>query len=108
MRGMFWSEMYGIILYLARRDYESNIINDRDFLKKLKYAGDLLDESIIILGFEPANTMEGARCVTARDFRKQLDRLVLGLENKIRSGGNSRRGGHGGGRGGLANKRHNR
>ena len=100
--------MYGIILYLARRDYESNIINDRDFLKKLKYAGDLLDESIIILGFEPANTMEGARCVTARDFRKQLDRLVLGLENKIRSGGNSRRGAHGGGRGALASKRHNR
>ena len=90
MRGMFLSEMHGIILYSARRDYESNVISDRDFLKKLRHAGGLLDESITILGFEPINTMEGSRCHTAREFRTQLDRLIQGLENKIRS-----QGGHG-------------
>ena len=85
MRGMFLSEMYGIILYLARRDFEAEVIDDREFLRQLKSAGALLDESIKILSFEPINTMEGSRCQTALEFRQQLDKLIGSLENKLKA-----------------------
>ena len=59
--------------------------SDKEFLRQLRQAGQMLDEAIRILSFEPANTVEGSRCQTAQEFRGQLDTLIQSLENKIRA-----------------------
>ena len=46
MRGMFLSEMYGILFFLAKRAYENGDIDQRNFLKKLEDAKDVLEESM--------------------------------------------------------------
>ena len=46
MRGMFLSEMYGILFFLAKRAYENGDIDQRIFLKKLEDAKDVLEESM--------------------------------------------------------------
>ena len=46
MRGMFLSEMYGILFFLAKRAYENGDIDQRNFLKRLEDAKDVLEESM--------------------------------------------------------------
>lgn len=46
MRGMFLSEMYGILFFLAKRAYQNGEINQRNFLNKLEDAKDVLEESM--------------------------------------------------------------
>ena len=46
MRGMFLSEMYGILFFLAKRAYENGDIDQRNFLNKLEDAKDVLEESM--------------------------------------------------------------
>ena len=46
MRGMFLSEMYGILFFLAKRAYENGEIDQRNFLNKLEDAKDVLEESM--------------------------------------------------------------
>ena len=46
MRGMFLSELYGILFFLAKRAYENGDIDQRTFLKKLEDAKDVLEESM--------------------------------------------------------------
>ena len=46
MRGMFLSEMYGILFFLAKRAYQNGEINQRNFLNKLEDDKDVLEESM--------------------------------------------------------------
>ena len=46
MRGMFLSEMYGILFFLAKRAYQNGDIDQRNFLNKLEEAKTVLDESM--------------------------------------------------------------
>ena len=46
MRGMFLSEMYGILFFLAKRAYENGDIDQRNFLNKLENAKAVLEESM--------------------------------------------------------------
>ena len=46
LRGMFLSEMYGILFFLAKRAYENGDIDRHQFLNKLQHAKIVLDESM--------------------------------------------------------------
>ena len=46
LRGMFLSEMYGILLFLAKRAYESQEIDRKEFITRLENAKVVLRESI--------------------------------------------------------------
>ena len=46
LRGMFLSEMYGILYFLAKRAYDAGDIDRPQFLKRLQKAKDILTESI--------------------------------------------------------------
>jgi hypothetical protein len=46
LRGMFMSEMYGILYFLAKRAYEGADIDRHEFLRRLEIARDILEESI--------------------------------------------------------------
>ena len=46
MRGMFLSEMYGILFFLAKRAYENGDIDQRNFLNNLENAKAVLEESM--------------------------------------------------------------
>ena len=49
LRGMFLSEMYGILFFLAKRAYENGSIDCREFRTRLELARDVLDESSEVL-----------------------------------------------------------
>lgn len=53
LRGMFLSEMYGILFFLAKRAYESGDIDREEFITRLEIAKNVLEESIevLLLGF---------------------------------------------------------
>ena len=44
----------------------------------------ILEECIEILSFEPINTVEGARLITAKDFRVHLGKIVGILQEQER------------------------
>ena len=46
LRGMFLSEMYGILLFLAKRAYENGDIDREEFITRLEGAKEVLEESI--------------------------------------------------------------
>lgn len=45
LRGMFLSEMYGILFFLAKRAFENGSIDSQEFRTRLEEARDVLDES---------------------------------------------------------------
>jgi len=46
LRGMFLSEMYGILLFLGKKAYESGDIEREEFITRLQLARLVLEESI--------------------------------------------------------------
>ncbi len=45
LRGMFLSELYGIILFLSKKSYDAGDLTQQEFIEKLEYARDILDEA---------------------------------------------------------------
>merc|ERR1719266_2668718 len=83
LRGMFLSEMYGILFFLAKRAYENGDIDQRIFLKKLEDAKDVLEESMEILSYAPTDTVEGVRCQTTKEFKEQLNKLIAAHRSEL-------------------------
>ena len=51
MRGMFLSEMYGILYFLAKKAHENNEITTDECIERLEIARKYLEESITVSWF---------------------------------------------------------
>merc|ERR1712223_257112 len=80
MRGMFLSETYGIITYLARHAFNAGEITSDEYLSRLRSCSVFLEEAIEILSYEPEGTIEASRLKIAKDFRVYLGKIVKDLE----------------------------
>ena len=45
LRGMFLSELYGINLFLSKKSFDAGEMNRKEFIEKLDFARDILDEA---------------------------------------------------------------
>ena len=107
LRGMFLSEIYGILFFLAKRAYDLGDIDRPQYLQRLQKAKEILKESIEvlhiiflqivseisnltlkltfpfqILSYEPLETVEGIRCQTTREFLLQLEKMMASLKEQ--------------------------
>lgn len=107
LRGMFLSEIYGILFFLAKRAYDLGDIDRPQYLQRLQKAKEILKESIEvlvpfitfssdeldlgidslsrhfqILSCEPLETVEGIRCQTTREFLLQLEKMMASLKEQ--------------------------
>ena len=103
LRGMFLSEIYGILFFLAKRAYDLGDIDRPQYLQRLQKAKEILQESIEvlhisskwcqisnltlkltfpfqILSYEPLETVEGIRCQTTKEFLLQLEKMMASLK----------------------------
>ena len=106
LRGMFLSEIYGILFFLAKRAYDLGDIERPQYLQRLLKAKEILLESIEvrsenlsllrldlgidsfllqILSCEPLETVEGIRCQTTREFLLQLEKMMASLKEEKES-----------------------
>lgn len=87
LRGMFLSELYGFRLFDAKRRFEDGLLDGVAFLRALQEARAILEEALLILSHEPANTVEGARCQTVRELLAQNEKLIGKMGHQAVLGG---------------------
>lgn len=72
LRGVTLYELHAPLMILTTRDFEKKAITKESLRNRLKEIVQYLQESALILGFEPAHSSEGLMAAAARDALKKI------------------------------------
>ncbi|KPI99743.1 Protein msta, isoform A [Papilio xuthus] len=72
LRGITLYELHAPLMVLTTRDFEKKAITKDNLRERLKEIVSYLNESALILGFEPSQTSEGLMASAARDALKMI------------------------------------
>ena len=74
LRGMLLFELFVVSYYLLKRDEKH--MKKSDVNEATRYLINVIEESSLILSFEPENTLEGQRYKMAQDYRQRAYELL--------------------------------
>lgn len=65
-------ELHAPLMFLARNAYQSDVINEEEYRKRLNEAIGILEESVKILSLEPSSTVEGSIGLAGQQSLEQI------------------------------------